>query len=131
MRTRRDLEHVEQTFLVEWARLRSGSVPELRLLFAIPNFAGRLGKATALHGARLKAEGRKPGVPDLCLPVARRGFHGLYIELKAGKNTATPEQLAWIEALNAQGYHARCCTGWESARETLSWYLGLSGDAPC
>lgn len=119
--SRRDLEHVEQSFLIEWARLRSGSVPELRLLFAIPN-GGHRHPATA---AKLKAEGVKRGVPDLCLPVPRGPYHGLYIELKAGKNTATEEQRDWMEALNAQGYCASVCTGWEAAREAIEFYLGL------
>lgn len=39
-------------------------------------------KATAVA---LKRQGVKAGVPDICLPVARNGYHGLHIELKAGK----------------------------------------------
>lgn len=52
----------------------------------------------------MRSEGLKSGVPDLCLPVARSGYHGLYIELKAGKNKPTDNQLAWLEVLEAQGY---------------------------
>ena len=43
----------------------------------------------------MKRQGVKAGVPDICLPVARNGYHGLYIELKAGKNKATKNQEKW------------------------------------
>ena len=60
--------------------------------------------------------GVKKGVPDLCLPVARGRYHGLYIELK------TP---TGRERLNAEGCFAEICHGWESAAKVLAWYLGL------
>lgn len=121
----RDAEHIEQSLLFQWADHASGRIPELKLLFAIPNFAGRLGKATARHGARLKKEGRKRGVPDVCLPVPRGNHHALYIELKAGKNRATPEQKQWLEALWAQGNETHVCIGWEQARDRITEYLAL------
>ena len=51
-----------------------------RLLFAVPNFSGRLGKATLNIGKRLKAEGRRKGVWDILYPVARCGYNALWIE---------------------------------------------------
>ena len=75
--------------------------PELRLLHAIPNG----GKRDIRTAAMLKAEGVKPGVPDICLPVPRGGKHGLYIELKRRKGgTVSKAQEAWIRALMAQGF---------------------------
>ena len=118
-RTRRDGEHVEQAALFRWAEFARARLPELTLLHAIPN-GGHRHKATA---ARLKAEGVKRGVPDLCLPVARNGAHGLYIELKTERGKATPEQLGWIRALRRQGYAAEVCRGWESARSMIEHYL--------
>lgn len=59
--------------------------PELQLLYHVPNE----GKRTWRTGARLKSEGLKPGVPDLCLPVARGKYHGLYVELKRRDQRAT------------------------------------------
>lgn len=116
------LESEEQKALFEWAALMEGKHPELHLLFAIPN-GGLRHKATA---GRLKAEGVKSGVPDICLPVARKGFHALYIELKRVKGgRASAEQSTWIEALNEQGYFAEVCHGWDSARRVIEWYLGL------
>ena len=67
-------EAEEQTYLFEWARLASCKWPELSFLYHIPNE----GKRPPATGARLKSMGLKSGVPDVCLPVARGGFHGLY-----------------------------------------------------
>jgi len=48
------------------------------LLHHIPNG----GLRDKREGARLKASGVIAGVCDLFLPMARRGAHGLYIEMK-------------------------------------------------
>ena len=112
-------EHREQAALFEWARYAGGRYPELALLFAVPNG----GRRDAVTGARLKAEGVKAGVPDIILPVARGGYHGLFIELKAGKNTATAEQRGWLAALAAQGYRAAVCRGAAEAMALLEEYL--------
>ena len=114
-------EHAEQVALVTWAKFESGRVPELALLFAIPN-GGHRNKATA---GKLKAEGVKAGVPDLCLPVARGHYHGLYIELKAKGGRATPDQRDWLIELGKQGYYTALCFGWEFAKETIEKYLGV------
>ena len=113
-------EEQEQTALFEWARRMQGKHKELGLLHAIPN-GGKRGKAEA---ARMKAAGVKAGVPDMCLPVARGDFHGLYIELKRRKGgRVSPEQAQWLEELSGQGYFCQVCRGWEEAAETLRRYL--------
>ena len=78
-------ESVEQIHLFQWARMQSCTMPELNLLFHIPNG----GKRNITTAKRLKAEGVKAGVPDLFLPVSRGGFFGLFIEMKVGKNKTT------------------------------------------
>ena len=110
-------EHWEQSQLFAWAEDR----PELKLMYAIPNGGHR----DIRVAVKLKAEGVKPGVPDICLPVARGAWHGLYIELKrreGGKVSA--EQTAWIEALIREGYCAAICRGWEDAVRVIMGYLG-------
>jgi len=63
-------------------------------------------------------------VPDLCLPVPRGGFHGLYIELKRLRGGRLSEQQrAWLDALGKQGYAVAVCKGWEEAAETIQRYL--------
>lgn len=113
-------EAEEQRALFRWAALAAGARPELRLLYHIPNE----GRRSVVTGARMKAEGMKPGVPDICLPVARGGYHALYIELKRIKGgRATDAQKQWIAALNAEGNRAVLCKGWDAAREEIERYL--------
>ena len=110
-------EHTEQCALMQWAALQD--IAELDLLHAIPNGGWR----HAATAGRLRAEGVKPGVPDLCLPVPRGGYHGLYIELKVGRNKPTAHQQAWIKALRDRGYRVEVCWGWEAARDVIEEYL--------
>ena len=124
------LEHQEQSRLFAWADLMAGRHPELRLMFAIPNFSGRLGKvppvAALRQAAQLKAEGRKKGVPDVFLPAPRGGSHGLFVEMKRQNATASdvaPEQRAWHDALREAGYRVEVCKGWEAARDVILQYL--------
>ena len=112
-------EAQEQMTLFSWAAMQSGKYPELNLLYHVPN-GGSRHKAEA---GRLRAEGVKAGVPDLCLPVARGQYHGLYIELKAGKNTTTKKQKEWLEYLRQQGYYTAVCYGWQPAAQLIEQYL--------
>lgn len=113
-------EDQEQAALMQWARTMEGRWPELADLHAIPN-GGLRSKATA---ARLKATGVKPGVPDLHLPVARQGCHGLYIEMKRRHGgRISPDQLRWMEELTRQGHRCAVCRGWEEAKRVIEEYL--------
>lgn len=114
-------ESVEQQRLFEWATWAQGAHPELGMLYHIPNE----GKRSRKTGARMRAEGLKKGFPDLCLPVARKGKHGLYIELKRTKGgRVSDSQREWLEKLAAEGYAVAVCYGWENAAETIKNYLG-------
>lgn len=113
-------EHDEQKALMRWVDLMAPQMPLLHLLYAVPN-GGDRHPATA---ARLKAEGVKPGVPDLHLPVSRRGYHGLYIEMKRQKGgRLSPEQKQWKDDLQNQGHRVEVCHGFEEARDALLDYL--------
>ena len=112
-------EHEEQVKVFTWARWAEAARPELALLFAVPN-GGRRDKVTA---ARLKAEGVRAGVPDIWLPVARGGYHGLVIELKTEAGRPTPEQKAWLAALEAQGWQALVCRGATATVRAIENYL--------
>lgn len=114
----RPSEHAEQCALVEAIAWHANQRPALALLYAIPN-GGARHKATA---GRLKAEGVRAGVPDLCLPVARGGYHGLYIELKARHGRASEVQRWWLGRLAAEGYHAAVCWGCDDAERLILAY---------
>jgi hypothetical protein len=115
-------EHDEQAALFQWAAWIEPRLPVLKLLHAIPNGGYRAKRTAAL----LKQEGVKPGVPDVCLPVARGAYHGLYVELKSGRNTISDYQEQWIEALRTQGYFVDICWGWQQAARVIADYLGVS-----
>lgn len=124
-----DNEHADQVALFAWAALQQNIYPALKWLYAVPNGAklpyrkGANGKRYSPEAIRLKAEGMKPGVPDTCLPVPVGRFHGLYIELKHGKNTASDKQSEWLEALNSMGYCAALAWGYEDAKQLIINYL--------
>ena len=121
-------EHGEQSALFAYAAIQARTHPLWALLFAIPN-GGKRDKVTA---SRLKAEGVKSGVPDICLPVARAGYHSLYIELKRigdkeqdrKPGIASTAQDRWISNLKNQQHCAVVCYGWHEAAAVVEWYLG-------
>ena len=109
-------ESVEQQCLFNWAKLREARYPELALMFHIPNG----GKRNIAEATRFKAEGVKAGVPDICLPVPRDTYHGLWIELKRTKHgTVSEHQKKWLKELNTQGYCAVVCHGWVEVSKVI------------
>ena len=113
-------ESQEQATVFEWAKIQSKSIPELELMYHVPNGGSR----NKIEAARLKAQGVKAGVPDICLPVARNGCHGLYIELKrVGGAKPRENQLEWLEKLMRQGYKVAVCYGAEAAIKEITDYL--------
>lgn len=122
-------EHQHQAAIFQWAKWGEQKNPELGMMFAIPNGAHLAGKdktQRARNWKKLEAEGARAGVPDICLPVASSGYHGLFIELKAGNNKATPKQREWLSALQDQGYRAECVNGGPAAIELICDYLGIA-----
>lgn len=121
-------EAQEQAYVFKWSQQPDirDQWPELALLFHIPNGGTR----DPVEGKHLKQQGVKPGVPDLFLPVPSGRYHGLFIEMKTDKGRASREQKWWIERLNAAGYFAEVCHGWESAARVLEWYLSLPDGMP-
>lgn len=119
-------EGEEQAALFEWAKWNAGRYPELDLIFHIPN-----GSYKSLPTARrFQREGLRAGVPDICLPVGRSGYHALFIELKRKSGGRVSEvQKEWIRKLEAAGNRAAVCHGWEEAAKTIAAYLGLSGES--
>lgn len=112
-------EAQEQAALFKWALLARQKYKELELMYHVPNG----GRREAKEGAALKRQGVKAGVPDICLPVAKDGFFGLYIELKVGRNKTTPLQNIWIKRLQDMNYKVEVCYGWLKAREIIESYL--------
>lgn len=89
-------------------------------LFAIPNGSYKSRAAAS----SFKKEGLRAGVPDLMLPVAKQGYHGLFIEMKRLKGSVTSkEQKDWHEYLSGQGYLCVVCKGAQSAIDIIDDYM--------
>lgn len=113
-------EYQEQRALFEICAMLKGQYPEVALLFHIPNG----GRRDAGEAANLKKQGVKPGVPDLFLPVARGGYHGLFIEMKRRDGgRLTDYQKRWLHLLERQGYAAVVCHGAQQAAAVITKYL--------
>lgn len=112
-------EHRHQTMLFRWAEAAVCVLPRLALMYAVPNG----GKRDLVTAAKLKQEGVKPGVPDVCLPVPRGGYAGLYVEMKAERGRLSADQREWIAGLEYAGNRAVVCFGWREARQVVANYL--------
>jgi hypothetical protein len=116
-------EHDEQAQLI--ASLQDPALqsacPGIEELYAIPN-GGHRSRTTAIA---LKAEGVKPGVSDLFLPVPLHGFHGLYLEMKAHDGHLSCDQLDFLNKATSRGYACVVCKGAAAGRAALqSYYEG-------
>jgi len=113
-------EHAHQAALISWWAIahKAFGLPEYALL-AIPN-GGMRSKAVA---GKLKAEGVRAGICDMVLPVSRKGFHGLWLEMKFGTNKPTPEQLEFMRWQQEEGYKCVICYDWMDARAEIEGYL--------
>lgn len=114
-RTARQREAELQRACVRWFRMQ---YPQ-HLLFHIPNG----GRRNAREAAFLKSEGVTAGIPDLFLAVGRHGFNGLFIEMKAGRNTATPAQKEMMVRLGLAGYLCVVCRSFEEFQIEVIKYL--------
>lgn len=105
-------EDAEQEAVVEYCDLLH--IP----IVHIPNE----GKRSLSYAARMKRMGLRSGFPDLLVPLARGGYHGLFIEMKYGKNKTTKEQKEWLECLSAEGYACAVCYNAAEAIKTIESY---------
>lgn len=117
-------ERVEQVALAVWLDLRFPG-----LWCHVPNE-----RSSARQAGRLAEEGVKPGVPDVL--IFRRsplGWTGCAIEMKAPSRRsetnpragASPEQLAWLDALASQGWAVQVCYSADEARRIICGIYGM------
>lgn len=128
-------EHGEQRALFAWMNYCARWYPELDFAFAVPNGGSRgdTEKSRKIAGGMMKAEGVKPGAPDVVCPWPRRHvgnncmYAGLYIEMKTfnGGDGGSKEQHRYIDYLNSVGYAAQICNGWKEAVAAIRKYLEI------
>ncbi len=105
-------EDAEQEAVVEYCDLLH--IP----IVHIPNE----GKRSLSYAARMKRMGLRSGFPDLFVTLARGGYHGLFIEMKYGKNKTTKEQKEWLELLSTEGYACAVCYNAAEAIKVIENY---------
>jgi len=77
----------------------------------------------AIIGKRMKDMGYCVGIPDVFIPVARKFYHGLYVEFKAESNRLTQSQTIIIDKLMRENYYCAVCYSVESFMKTVNRYF--------
>lgn len=104
---------------LQWFALQYREIWGTGLLFHIPNEGIRLGRM----GSRMKREGVRRGVADLCLAIPRHGYGALYIEMKRPGGRQSPEQRAWQKNAEKYGNKYVICHSLEEFMFTIKRYL--------
>ena len=117
-------EDTEQIAVITWARLNTGKYPELRWLHHIPNG----GKRNRNEAAKFKAMGVVAGVSDLCLPIPKGQYCGLYIEMKYEGGRLQDTQKEFLKAMKDAGHFVATCYSAENAINIIREYCSLSPD---
>lgn len=114
-------EHEEQVKVCQYLDLLK------KLYYAIPNGIFLKDKTSSYQIiAKMKKEGFKIGVPDICISEPSQQYHGLYIEMKKEKGgKASSEQNYWIDALLKRGYKAVVCFGFIEAKKVIDEYFNI------
>lgn len=123
-KTFKSSESNEQQKLFAWSEI-ARLIPEykgIELMYHIPNE----GKRSNYTGGKMKKEGMKNGVSDICLPLAKGCYHGFYIEMKYGNNKLTDEQRYFLKGVKNQGYATAVCYSAEEAIRKIQLYFKLS-----
>jgi hypothetical protein len=115
-------ESTEQQAVVQWFNIK---YPKYRLI-SVPNGQMIGGRNKFALIKKYKAEGMTSGVSDLLLCVARKGYHGLWIEMKdKGKKASSlsPDQIYWQSEMRDAGYKAEWAAGFDEAKKIIEEYL--------
>lgn len=115
-------ENQIQADFFRWAAMRSREIPDLELLYHVPNGSYKSPAARGLF----KRIGQKAGVPDVHFPVGGvGGYLSLYIEFKTKVGRLSENQKEWIGRLEAANNRVAVCrTWWDAVNEVLE-HLGL------
>lgn len=113
-------ELIEQKTLFEFLAMIEGHEPLLQYVFHVPN-GGHRHPAVAMQ---MKLAGVKRGVPDILFPIPFGSHVGLAIEMKAGVNRTTKEQVVWLDVLEGYNWKTKVCYGWVDAAILIVEYIG-------
>ena len=109
-------EAIEQIKVIEWLK-NCTKLPYIHI--------ANERKTSIQNGSLLRRMGVRKGCSDIFIPRAYGEFHGLFIELKAGKNKATPSQLEFLAEMIAEGYGGFVATGAEECILIIKTFYNL------
>lgn len=116
----RHIESAHQAQVVEWSKwaYKSGKFPHLNMLHCSLNGV----KLSGTQARIAKGQGMLSGVPDLFLPVPRKGFHGLFIEMKSENGKTTDNQHWFLTNADSIGYKTVVCYSAKEAIKAIEDY---------
>lgn len=109
-------EDIQQMIVVDYVK-QCTNLPVLH----IPNQR----QTSPQHGFMLKRMGVWAGCADLFFPRSNSVKKGLFIELKTLTGKPTDKQIAFLEAMECEGYSTSICYGSEEAIETIKEFYAL------
>lgn len=110
-------EWQEQEALLEWLSYQYQHL--LNYTIKIQNE----GKYSFYVGRRLNAQGRLKGASDLFIAYPNKKYHGLFIEMKTKNGKLSESQRQFIDRMNAIGYKATVCYGFDEAIKEINQYM--------
>lgn len=110
-------ESRQQQYFFDWLFYQHKKYWEI--CFCIPNE----GQRTAAQAKSLAKRGLKAGIPDLFCAIPNERWHGLFIEMKTGKNKPSEIQKKMMNSLQKMGYKCVVCYSWHSAKKEFDEYV--------
>ena len=108
-------EDAIQMTVMQWIYMQPMLHP---YIFHIPNGGDR----SPQYASKLRKMGLKPGVSDLFIAMPKKGYHGMWLELKAKTGRLGPAQKVFLADMEAQGYLTKVCFSIEEAILTIQEY---------
>ena len=100
---------------VKWFRIQYPN----EIIFAVPNGGSR----NLFEAVKLKKTGTLAGVADLFLAKPSKGFSGLFIEVKQGRNKQTQTQKDFEQIIKLKGYEYRVVYSLDEFMDLIYSYL--------
>jgi hypothetical protein len=113
-------EQIIQINFINWFK---HAYPELKKY--IFHFANER-KCSLAEGKVLKRMGVSAGVSDIFLAYPKNDKHGLWIEIKYGKNKLTDSQKKFLINMDKVGYEIAVARSLEECKQTILFYFQKS-----
>jgi hypothetical protein len=116
-------EHDHQVEVFDILKLNENKFTKLKWVYAVANGSFRNWSV----GTRLKKEGVKPGVLDICMPFASANgkYVGGYIEMKLKGNTVSDSQKEFLAFIQENGYYGDVAWTADECLDKLEEYCGV------